>query len=246
MKISIIDDNWVPTTALTSSYGNRTFVRYTSGVLLKSYLLVLDVDSTMIEQEVIELLAERVGLREEVKIVTDQAMAGQINFSEALLQRVRLLEGLSSEVFIDIQSQIQVTEGVIELIEAIHNAGGKVGAISGGFSQILEPLATRLGLDCYLANELEFIDGALTGNIAGAMVDGEMKAKTLFDWANRFGIEVEDTVAVGDGANDVKMLTASGFGVAFRPKQVLREFADLVIEGNSLRPLITELELRSS
>jgi phosphoserine phosphatase len=209
-------------------------------------LVVLDVDSTMIEQEVIELLAERVGLMDEVKLLTDKAMAGEVDFRKALEMRVELLAGLDSKVFTELQSQVQVTDGVRELIEFVHSAGGKVGAISGGFSQILSPLAESLGLDCYLANELEVLDNLLTGKITGDIVDAEMKAKTLVRWAHEFGIEISETVAVGDGANDIQMLQASGFAVAFRPKDILREHADLIIEGNSLKPLVEKLRLSSS
>ncbi len=213
---------------------------------MKKYLLVLDVDSTMIEQEVIELLADRVGLRDQVKLLTDQAMAGEIDFREALFQRVELLKGLSAEVFQDILAEIKITKGVPELVSSIQQSNGMVGAISGGFTQVLEPLAHSLGLDFYIANNLEEIDGLITGKISGEIVDAEMKAKTLLLWAKQNGFEVADTVAIGDGANDVPMLKASGFGVAFRPKDVLRPHADLIIEGNSLAPVIAELELRSS
>jgi phosphoserine phosphatase len=213
---------------------------------VKKYLLVLDVDSTMIEQEVIELLADRVGLRDQVKFLTDQAMAGEIDFREALLQRVGILKGLSKEVFQDILAEIKITEGVSELVSSIQQSDGMVGAISGGFSQVLEPLAQSLGLDFYLANNLEVIDGLLTGKISGEIVDADMKAKTLRHWAELNGFDVADSVAIGDGANDIPMLKASGFGIAFRPKDVLRPHADLIIEGNSLAPVIAELELRSS
>ena len=213
---------------------------------MKKYLVVLDVDSTMIEQEVIELLAERVGLRDQVKILTDQAMAGEIDFRDALLKRVGLLEGLNEEVFQEILGEIRVTDGVPELVSAVHKSGGMVGAISGGFSQVLEPLADKLGLDFFKANNLEIEDGVITGEIIGDIVDAEVKARTLLDWAGEFGFEVSSTVAVGDGANDIQMLKASGFAVAFRPKDILRDHADLIIEGDSLEPLISVLELRSS
>jgi phosphoserine phosphatase len=213
---------------------------------MKKYLLVLDVDSTMIEQEVIELLAERVGLRDQVKILTDQAMAGRIDFREALLQRVELLEGLTDQVFKEVLADIRVTAGVPELVSAVHKSGGMVGAISGGFSRVLEPLADKLSLDFFKANDLEIEDGVMTGRIIGDIVDAEMKARTLLQWAGEYGFDLSSTVAVGDGANDIQMLKASGFAVAFRPKEILRDHADLVIEGDSLEPLISVLELRSS
>ena len=217
-----------------------------TGITVKKYLLVLDVDSTMIEQEVIELLAEKVGLRDQVKILTDQAMAGEIDFREALLKRVGLLEGLSAQVFEELLPEIRVTDGVPELVSAVHKSGGIVGAISGGFAQVLGPLADKLRLDFFKANNLEVEDGVITGGIIGDIVDAEVKARTLLDWAGEFGFDVSSTVAVGDGANDIQMLKASGFAVAFRPKDVLREYADVNIEGDSLEPLISVLELRSS
>jgi phosphoserine phosphatase len=213
---------------------------------MNKYLLVLDVDSTMIEQEVIELLAERVGLRDQVKILTDQAMAGEIDFRTALLKRVGLLEGLTDQVFQEVLADIRVTAGVPELVSAVHKSGGLVGAISGGFSQVLEPLADKLSLDFFQANNLEIEEGVITGKIFGDIVDADMKARTLLEWAGEHGFDVSNTVAVGDGANDIQMLKASGFAVAFRPKEILRDHADLIIEGDSLEPLISVLELRSS
>ena len=213
---------------------------------MKKYLLVLDVDSTMIEQEVIELLGERLGLRDQVKILTDQAMAGEIDFRTALLKRVGLLEGLTDQVFQEVLADIRVTDGVPELISAVQKSGGLVGAISGGFSQVLEPLADKLSLDFFQANNLEIEEGVTTGKIIGDIVDADMKARTLLQWAGEHGFDVSNTVAVGDGANDIQMLKASGFAVAFRPKEILRDHADLIIEGDSLEPLISVLELRSS
>jgi phosphoserine phosphatase len=213
---------------------------------MKKYLLVLDVDSTIIEQEVIELLAERVGLREQVKILTDKAMAGEIDFRTALLKRVGLLEGLTDQVFQEVLVDIRVTAGVPELVSTVHKSGGLVGAISGGFSQVLEPLADKLSLDFFQANNLEIEEGVITGKIIGDIVDAEMKARTLLQWAGEYGFDVSSTVAVGDGANDIQMLKASGFAVAFRPKEILRDYADFIIEGDSLEPLISVLELRSS
>lgn len=213
---------------------------------MRKYLVVLDVDSTMIEQEVIELLAERVGLRDQVKILTDQAMAGEIDFRTALLKRVGLLDGLTDQVFQEVLSDIRVTDGVTELISTVQKSGGLVGAISGGFSQVLEPLADKLSLNFFKANNLEILDGVITGRIIGDIVDADMKARTLLEWAGEYGFDMSNTVAVGDGANDIQMLKTSGFAVAFRPKDVLREHADLIIEGDSLEPLISVLELRSS
>lgn len=209
-------------------------------------LLVMDVDSTMIQQEVIELLAVRVGLEDQVKTITEQAMSGEIDFTRSLLDRVSLLEGLEVNVLDELQSEIVVTDGVKELIDLVQSTGGLVGAISGGFSQVLEPLALRLGLDLYKANDLEISDGLLTGRVSGEIVDGDCKASTLRSWADDFGFDLRNTVAIGDGANDISMLQAAGFAVAFRPKEILRQYADLVLEENSLFPLVQVLELRTS
>jgi phosphoserine phosphatase len=235
-----------PFTALASSYGFQRAMANLTGRKVRKYLVVLDVDSTMIEQEVIELLAERVGLRDQVKTLTDLAMAGEIDFRDALLKRVGLLKGLSAEVFKELLAEVRVTDGVPELVSAVHKSGGLLGAISGGFVQVLEPLAEKLNLDFFKANNLEISDGVITGRIVGDIVDAEMKARTLLQWAEECGFDSDNTVAVGDGANDIQMLKASGFAVAFRPKDILRDHAALIIEGDSLEPLISVLELRSS
>lgn len=192
------------------------------------------------------MLAERVGLRDQVKILTDQAMAGEIDFREALLKRVGLLEGLNAKVLEELLTEIRITHGVPELISAVHNSGGLVGAISGGFSQVLELLSAKLNLDFFKANNLDIENDVITGNVIGDIVDADMKARTLLQWAEEYGFDISSTVAVGDGANDIQMLKASGFAVAFRPKEILRDYADLIIEGDSLEPLISVLELRSS
>ena len=207
-----------------------------------SVLVVLDVDSTLIQQEVIELLADFAGFMPEVRAITEQAMAGELDFKQSLAKRVGLLEGLPDDIFDKLKPQIQLTHGVPELIEAVHSIGGKIGAVSGGFSQILEPLAEEIGLDYWRANSLEVVDGKLTGRVVGAVIDAEAKASALKDWAVDSGIALEQTIAVGDGANDIQMLQCSGYAVAFRPKPVLRQYADLVIEENSLLPLLRKLD----
>jgi phosphoserine phosphatase len=203
---------------------------------------VLDVDSTLIQQEVIELLADFAGVMPEVKVITDQAMSGQLDFKQSLEKRVGLLEGLSEEIFTQLKSQISLTPGVTELISAVHARGGRIGAVSGGFSQILAPLADEIGLDYWMANSLEVIDGTLTGRVSGPVIDAEAKASALRGWASDSGIPTDQTIAIGDGANDIQMLQCAGYAVAFRPKPVLRQYADLVIEENSLLPLIEKLD----
>ena len=203
---------------------------------------MLDVDSTLIQQEVIELLADFAGVMPEVKKITDQAMSGELDFKQSLEKRVGLLEGLSDEVFKTLKSQISLTPGVVELIAAVHAQGGRIGAVSGGFSQVLAPLADQIGLDYWMANSLEVIEGKLTGRVIGPVIDAEAKASALKSWANDSGISTEQTIAIGDGANDIQMLQCAGYAVAFRPKPVLREYADLVIEQNSLLPLLEKLD----
>jgi phosphoserine phosphatase len=178
----------------------------------------------------------------EVKVITDQAMSGQLDFKQSLEKRVGLLEGLSEEIFAQLKTKISLTPGVIELISAVHARGGRIGAVSGGFSQILAPLADEIGLDYWMANSLEVIDGTLTGRLTGPVIDADAKASALKTWASDSGISTDQTIAIGDGANDIQMLQCAGYAVAFRPKPVLRQYADLVIEENSLLPLIEKLD----
>lgn len=207
---------------------------------------MMDVDSTLIQQEVIDLLADYAGVMPEVKEITEQAMAGKLDFKQSLTKRVGLLEGLSDEIFQWLKPQIELTPGVQELIAAVHRLDGKIGAVSGGFSQVLEPLANEIGLDYWMANSLEVIDGKLTGSMVGPIIDAEAKATALKSWATDSGIALEQTIAIGDGANDIQMLQCAGYAVAFRPKPVLKQYADLVIEENSLLSLIEKLNSRTS
>ena len=205
--------------------------------------MVFDVDSTLIKDEVIELLAEVAGKREQVAEVTERAMRGELDFAQSLRERVAVLEGLPESVFADVYARIQPTDGVQELIDAIHGAGGLVGAVSGGFTQVLTPLAARLGLDFARANDLEVVDGKLTGKVTGRIVDRTVKAESLIEWAAAAGVSMENTVAVGDGANDLDMLAEAALGVAFNAKPIVREQAQIVIEKQDLRELIPVLGL---
>jgi phosphoserine phosphatase len=207
------------------------------------FLVVFDVDSTLIEDEVIELLAEVAGKREEVAAVTERAMAGELDFAESLVERVRTLAGLPEGVFADVQQRITITTGAKSLIDAVHAAGGKVGAVSGGFNQLLTPLAQTLELDFARANQLEVVDGFLTGKVLGAIVDRQAKADALLEWAAVTGTPLEHTVAVGDGANDLSMMAVAGLGVGFNCKPIVREHADFILEGNDLSKLTEKLGL---
>ncbi|MCX8529181.1 MAG: phosphoserine phosphatase SerB [Rhodoluna sp.] len=208
---------------------------------MSRFLVVFDVDSTLIEDEVIELLAEAAGKRAEVKAITDSAMAGELDFTQSLAARVSMLAGVPESAITETLNRVKVTKGAVELIEAIHRAGGKVAAVSGGFIQVLEPLANTLGLDFYRANTLEVIDGQLSGKTTGQVVDRAVKAESLREWATELGLTSKQAIAVGDGANDLEMMAAAGLGVAFNAKPLVRATADLVIAGESLESLIAIL-----
>lgn len=205
--------------------------------------VLFDVDSTLIEDEVIELLADAAGTRDQVAEVTNRAMAGELDFAESLIERVATLEGLPESIFKETLKRVKVTKGAVDLIAAVHRNGGKVGAVSGGFSQILTPLAEILRLDYNRANELEVLDGKLTGRVIGEIVDRQAKADALVAWAHDAGIEMSKTVAVGDGANDLGMMEIAGVSVAFNAKPVVREFAKVVVDEPDLSQLIEILSL---
>jgi phosphoserine phosphatase len=207
------------------------------------FLVVFDVDSTLIEDEVIELLADVAGKRAEVAAVTERAMAGELDFAESLIERVNTLAGLPDSVFADVQKRITITTGAKQLIDAVHAAGGKVGAVSGGFNQLLTPLAEILELDFARANQLEVVDGFLTGKVLGAIVDRQAKADALLEWAAATSTPIENTVAVGDGANDLSMMAVAGLGVGFNCKPIVREHADFILEGHDLSTLTEKLGL---
>jgi phosphoserine phosphatase len=210
---------------------------------LTKLLVVFDVDSTLIEDEVIELLADVAGKRAEVAAVTERAMAGELDFAESLVERVKTLAGLPSSVFESVFQQVTITQGAAQLIDAVHAAGGRVGAVSGGFSQVLTPLAEKLSLDFARANELEVIDGVLTGKVVGKIIDRGEKKNALIEWARLAGFDIAQTVAVGDGANDLEMMQAAGLSIAFNAKQIVRDQADLVIGKRDLFQLAEALGL---
>ena len=208
---------------------------------MTKFLVIFDVDSTLIEDEVIELLAEAAGKRAEVAEVTERAMRGELDFADSLRERVSTLAGLPVSVIDDTYARIRITRGAQALIEHIHAQGGKVAAVSGGFSQLLEPLAAKLGLDFWRANDLEIANGLLTGNVCGAIVDREAKAASLQTWAAELGLGLDKTIAVGDGANDLGMMEIAGLSVAFNAKPKVRDAAQLVISSNNLEELIAAL-----
>lgn len=207
-------------------------------------LVVLDVDSTLIENEVIELLAAQAGSFDIVADVTARAMRGEIDFAESLRQRVATLRGLTTSHLAAVSEQIEVTRGVPELVRVVHENGGHVGVVSGGFHEILDPLATSLGLDFWRANRLEVSDGQLTGRVTGPIVDALAKADALREWARQLGLTLEHTVAVGDGANDLEMMRISGLSIAFDAKPIVVEHADVSIVERDLSRVLDYMGLR--
>jgi len=189
-------------------------------------LIVFDVDSTLIQGEVIEMLAARVGVADAVAAITDAAMRGEIDFTESLHQRVATLAGLPVEVLGEVADQLELTPGAQTTLRTLRRLGFHIGVVSGGFRQVIEPLAHELMLDFVAANQLEIVDGKLTGRVVGPIIDRAGKAKALRDFSHQAGVPLEQTVAVGDGANDIDMLATAGLGVAFNAKPALREVAD--------------------
>ncbi len=208
------------------------------------FLVVLDVDSTLIENEVIELLAEQAGSLTEVSAITFRAMNGELDFEESLRSRVATLRGLPESVFETVGAQVTVTEGVPAMIAGIQSAGGRVGVVSGGFHEVVDPVASRLGLNYWRANRLEVIDGKLTGGLSGPVIDAEAKASTLREWAADFGVPLTQTVAVGDGANDLPMMAITGLAVGFDAKAPVRDEANVIMDRRDLSQLLPLLGLR--
>ncbi|GAA3222513.1 phosphoserine phosphatase SerB [Pseudonocardia petroleophila] len=192
-------------------------------------LIVFDVDSTLIQGEVIEMLAARAGAEDEVRAVTEAAMAGELDFTESLRRRVAVLAGLPESVLAEVASELELTPGARTTIRTLKRLGYRCGVVSGGFTAVISGLADELGLDFCAANELEIVDGRLTGRVVGEVVDRPGKAVALRRFAETHGVPLEQCVAVGDGANDIDMLATAGLGIAFNAKPALREVADTAL-----------------
>jgi phosphoserine phosphatase len=201
-------------------------------------LVQLDVDSTFIQQEAIELIAAKAGVLGEVSRVTEAAMRGELDFSESLRARVALLKGLPESAIVEVQSEILLTDGAEALVKTLHEKGHCVALVSGGFSDILKPLVETLGIKHYRANKLGIANGLLTGTVEGAIVDRAAKADALRSFAAECNVNLQDTVAIGDGANDLDMMEIAGISIAFNAKPVVVQAADYAINEPSLRSVL--------
>ena len=208
---------------------------------MTSVFVVFDVDSTLIDQEAIELLAEHSGTREQVAEITERSMAGEIDFSQSLVERVALLKGVKESALEAISNNLTPTKGAKELIQYIHASGGMVAAVSGGFIQLLNPLKSALNLDFVRANTLEIQNGELTGRVSGGIVDAQAKADILVELAAELGVPLSNTVAIGDGANDLKMMEIAGLSIAFCAKPIVTQAADVALSTRDLAQVISLL-----
>ena len=207
-------------------------------------LVQLDVDSTFIQQEAIELLAAKAGVLEQVAAITSSAMRGELDFEESLRARVALLKGLPSLAIDQVREEITLTDGAAELVEALHAEGHSVALVSGGFLNIIEPMIKSLSIRYYRANELEIREGILTGGLIGSIVDRAGKATALREFAKLSAVSLENTVAIGDGANDLDMMAIAGLSIAFNAKPVVAQAADLSINEPSLKSVLHLIGLR--
>lgn len=197
----------------------------------------MDVDSTLIQQEVIELIAQHAGTMEEVAEVTERAMRGEIDFAQSLAQRVATLKGVTLEQLSTVRSDIAFSEGALEFIAQCHERGWVVALVSGGFVEIVAGLAAEANIELFRANQLEIHDGVLTGKTHGVIVDRAYKAEALKSFAAELSIPMSLTVAMGDGANDLDMIHAAGVGIAFNAKPIVDEQAPYVLKGSMLGAL---------
>jgi phosphoserine phosphatase len=207
------------------------------------FLVVLDVDSTLIEDEVIELLAAEAGSAERVAEITFRAMNGELDFEQSLRERAATLAGLPDSVFESVLSRVTVTRGVPQLVSAVQDAGGRVAVVSGGFHEVIDPIARRLGLDHWRANRLEVREGRLTGGLIPPIIDAAAKAHALTEWAEGAGLPLAQTVAVGDGANDLPMMAICGLSVGFDAKAPVRDEANVLLDERDLAMLLPLLGL---
>ena len=203
-----------------------------------SGLCVLDVDGTLIEEEVIDLLGKEADCEEEVALLTVQAMRGELDFEESLRKRVSLLQGLSVDIFDKIYHELHLSKNAAQFINTLQKNQIEVGLVSGGFIPIVERLAKDLGISLFAANQLEIRGGHLTGNLIGPLINREVKEETFIRWADELKVPIERTIAIGDGANDLAMLKRAGIGIGFCAKEIVKEDIPLPIEERDLTKVL--------
>ena len=206
-------------------------------------LCVLDVDGTLIEEEVIDLLGKEAECEEEVALLTAQAMRGELDFEASLKRRVSLLKGLSINVFDKIYHELHLSKNAARFIKVLQENQIEVGLVSGGFTTIVERLAKDLGISLCTANQLEIKDGHLTGNLIGPVISREVKEATLVRWAQELQVPFERTIAIGDGANDLKMLKRAGLGVAFCAKDIVKKEINLQVDERDFAKVLEKINL---
>ena len=209
-------------------------------------LLVMDVDSTLIMEEGIDLLGEEAGVGAQVAAITERAMRGELDFEAALRERVSLLKGLPEDIFARIAERIHFTPGAEDLVKELHKRGYKVGLVSGGFHETVDRLAEQLGINYVKANRLEIQQGFLTGQVLGEIVTKDTKLAMLKAWAAENKLELNRTIAMGDGANDLPMIQTAGMGIAFMAKPIVREQAPYQIQECNLYRVIDLLDNRKA
>jgi phosphoserine phosphatase len=209
-----------------------------NGMRSAKRLVMLDMDSTLIVQEVIDLLAVKAGVAEEVSAITQKAMAGEMDFAQSLQARVSLLAGLNESMLSEVRSEITLTQGAEKLIQTLHLKGHKMGVVSGGFIDVIEPILKELKIDFYRANKLQILNGELTGKLEGEIIDRAAKLKALVEFAKNEGVQMSQTVAIGDGANDLDMIESAGLGVAFNAKPKVAAAAATTISGSDLSAVL--------
>ena len=207
-----------------------------------SGLCVLDVDGTLIEEEVIDLLGKEADCEEEVALLTVQAMRGELDFEESLRKRVSLLQGLSVDKFEHLYTQVHFSKNAQEFVKILQKHDIEVGLVSGGFIPIVERLAKDLGISLFAANQLEIRDGHLTGNLVGPIISREVKKETLVRWADELEVPIDRTIAIGDGANDLAMLKRAGIGIGFCAKEIVKEEIPLQIEDRDLTKVLNLID----
>ena len=208
-----------------------------------NFFVVLDMDSTFIQDEVIDLLADHAGVGEKVAAITERSMRGELDFKASLLERVKLLQGLDSEAIDAVRSTIRLSKGAETLIRSLHAAGSKIAIVSGGFENIIAPLLTSLEIDFFKANTLAVEDGKLTGEVVGEIIDKDAKAEFLKTHAQLLNIPLTQTVAVGDGANDLEMMKIAGLSIAFNAKPIVKSAAMKSIDDGDLTHILEFLQI---